>query len=125
MHEYPLSCPEAAVFEQSLPCGETGHYEGRPYREVNVGWQRCEVACLNRHILRQCAVAIPVRKTKYPLPDGKARCAIAKGSDHSGHFVAGNRRRAVTTRAIGPGRRPRQLIPGEAGRVNLNDNVVY
>ena len=53
------------------------------------------------------------------------RRAIAESGDHSGTFVPGDRRRPATTDAIGPGRRPRQLIPGESRRMNLNNDVVY
>jgi hypothetical protein len=38
---------------------------------------------------------------------------------------AENHRRPVTEEAIGPGRGPRQPIPGESRRMNLNDDVVY
>ena len=37
----------------------------------------------------------------------------------------GNRRCSVTVEAIGPSRAPRQLIPGESRRMNLNDDIVY
>ena len=41
--------------------------EGRAHREVNVSRQRREVACLDGYILRQRAVASPVREAEHPL----------------------------------------------------------
>src|SRR6184192_549981 len=61
VHEDALPRAKAAVLEQPLPGGQARHYEGRPHREVNIARQRCEVACLDGHILRQRAVAIPIR----------------------------------------------------------------
>src|SRR6184192_4319765 len=61
VHEDALPRAKAAVLEQPLPRGQARHYEGRPHREVNIARQRCEVACLDGHILRQRAVAIPIR----------------------------------------------------------------
>ena len=55
------------MLEQPLPSGQARHYEGRAHREVNIARQRCEVACLDGHILRQRAVAIPVRQAEHPL----------------------------------------------------------
>jgi hypothetical protein len=46
-------------------------------------------------------------------------------ADHTRQLLTGNRRRPVTVKAIGPGRRPRQLTRGESRRMNLNDDVVY
>src|ERR1051326_188401 len=125
VHEAPLPRPKAAVLEQTLPRGQARHHEGRAYREVNVARQRCEVACLDGHILRQRAVAVPVREAEHPLSNRQPRRAIAESGDHSGQLVAGDRRRPVAAGAIGPGRGPRQLIPGESRRMNLNNDVVY
>src|SRR5438874_11444581 len=68
VHEDALPRVKAAVLEQPLPRGQTRHHEGRTHREVNVARQRREVACLDGHILRQRAVAIPVREAEHPLP---------------------------------------------------------
>ena len=61
VHQDALPRVKAAVLEQPLPRGQARHHEGRAHREVNVARQRCEVAFLDGHILRQRAVAIPVR----------------------------------------------------------------
>src|ERR1700757_2661004 len=125
VHEDALPGTKAAVLEQPLPRGQARHYEGRAHREVNVARQRCEVACLDGYILRQRAVAIPVREAEHPLSNRQPRRAIAESGDHSGQFVSGDGRRPVTADAIRPGRGPRQLIPGESRRMNLNNDIVY
>src|SRR5205085_2700464 len=125
MHEHALPRKKAAMLEQALPRGQARHHEGRTNGEVNVARQRCEVACLDGYILRQRAVAIPVREAEYPLSNRQPRRAIAESGDHSGQFVSRDGRRPVTADAIGPGRGPRQLIPGESRRMNLNNDVVY
>src|SRR5438270_12086730 len=61
VHEDALPRVKAAVLEQPLPGGQARHYEGRPHRELNIARQRCEVGCLDGHIFRQRAVAIPIR----------------------------------------------------------------
>src|SRR5215472_14735346 len=125
VHEDALPRVKAAVLEQPLPRGEARHHESRTDREINVARQRCEVASLDSHILRQRAVAIPVREAEHPLANRQPRRAITESGDHSGQFVPGDGRRPVTADAIGPGRGPRQLIPGESRRMNLNNYVVY
>src|SRR6185437_16034949 len=47
----------------------------------------------------------------------------AESGDYSGHLVAGDRRRPVAAEAVDPGRGPLQLISGEPGRMNFNDDV--
>src|SRR5215472_10626158 len=96
---------------------------GRTHGEVNVARQRCEVACLDGYIFRQRAVASPVREAEHPLSHRQPRRSIAEGGDHSGQLVAGDRRRPVTAEAIDPRRGPRQLIPGESRRMNLNNDI--
>src|SRR5262245_59857342 len=123
VHENALSRTKAAVLEQPLPRGQARHHEGRTHGEVNVARQRCEVACLDGYILRQRAVASPVREAEHPLSHRQPRRSIAEGGDHSGQFVAGDRRRPVTAEAVDPGRGPRQLIPGETRRMNLNNDI--
>src|SRR6516162_7841152 len=123
VHEDALPRTKAAVLEQPLPRGQARHHEGRTYGEVNVARQRCEVACLDGYILRQRAVASPVREAEHPLSHRQPRRSIAEGGDHSGQLVAGDRRRPVTAEAVDPGRGPRQLIPGEPRRMNLNNDV--
>src|ERR1700751_3647232 len=110
VHEDALPRVKAAVLEQPLPRGQARHHEGRAHREVNVARQRSEVACLDGHILRQRAVAIPVREAEHPLSNRQPRRAIAESGDHSGQFMSGDLRRPVAADAIGPGRGPRQLI---------------
>ena len=123
VHEDALPRMKAAVLEQPLPRGQARHHEGRAHGEVNVARQRCEVACLDGYILRQRAVASPVREAEHPLSNRQPRRSIAEGGDHSGQLVSGDRRRPVTADAISPGRGPRQLIPGESRRMNLNDDI--
>src|SRR5215510_3632413 len=90
VHQDALPRVKAAVLEQPLPRGQARHHEGRALRKVNVAWQRCEVACLDGHILRQRAVAIPVREAEHPLANRQPRRAIAESGDHSGQFVSGD-----------------------------------
>src|SRR5215472_320459 len=67
VHEDSLPRVKAAVLEQPLPRGQARHHEGRAHREINVARQRREVACLDGYILRQGAVASPVREAEQPL----------------------------------------------------------
>src|SRR5438105_11510970 len=96
VHEDALPCTKAAVLEQPLPRGQARHHEGCTHGEVNVARQRCEIACLDGYILRQRAVASPVREAEHPLSHRQPPRSIAEGGDHSGQLVAGDRRRAVT-----------------------------
>src|SRR6266567_456522 len=125
VREDALPRPKAAVLEQSLPRGEARDWQARAHREVDVARQRREVACLDGHILRQGAVAMPVREAEHPLSYRQSRRAVAESGDHSGQLVAGDRRCSVTVAAIGPGRGPRHLSRDESRRMNLNDDVVY
>src|SRR5882724_5779733 len=90
IHKDSLPRAKTAVLKQPLPRGQARHHEGRAHREVNVARQRCEVACLDGHILRQRAVAIPVREAEHPLSNRQPRRAIAESGDHSGQFVSGD-----------------------------------
>src|SRR5499427_1571287 len=123
VHEDALPRTKAAVLEQPLPRGQARHHEGRTHGEVNVARQRREVASLDGYILRQRAVASPVCEAEHPLSHRQPRRSIAEGGDHSGQLVAGDRRRPVTAEAVDPGRGPRQLIPGESRRMNLNNDI--
>src|ERR1700757_3573198 len=76
VHEDALPRVKAAVLEQPLPRGQARHHEGGAHREINVARQRCEVACLDGYILRQRAVAIPVREAEHPLSNRQPRRAI-------------------------------------------------
>jgi hypothetical protein len=125
MHEHALARPKTPVLKQPLPCSEPWHHEGRTYCEVNIARQWRKIACVNCHILRQGAVAIPVRKAEHALSYRQPRCAIAESGDHSRQFVAWYCWRPVAVESIGPGGGPCQLITGESRSVNLNDNVTY
>src|SRR5436305_12767033 len=125
VHEDALPRTKAAVLEQPLPRGQARHHEGRTHGEVNVARQRCEVACLDGYILRQRAVAIPIREAEHPLSHRQPGRSIAESGDHSGQLVSRDYGRPVTADAIGPGRGPRQLIPRESRCMNLNNDVVY
>src|SRR6516225_6428222 len=123
VHDDALPRLKAAVLEQPLPRGQARHHEGRALREVNVPWQRREVACLDGYILRQRPVASPVREAEHPLSHRKPCRSVAEGGDHSRQLVAGDRRRPVTAEAIDPSRGPRQFIPGESRRMNLDNDI--
>src|SRR3954451_22463427 len=84
VHEDGLTRTKAAVLEKPLPRGQARHHEGRALREVNVARQRREVPCLDGDILRQRAVADPVREAEHPLSHRQPRRSIAEGGDHSG-----------------------------------------
>src|SRR6266550_820472 len=90
VHEDSLTRVKAAVLEQPLPRGQAWYQGGGAHREINVARQRCEVACLDGYILRQRAVAIPVREAEHPLSNRQPRRAIAESGDHSGQFVSGD-----------------------------------
>src|SRR5439155_5802511 len=66
MHKDALPRLKVAVIEQPLPRCQTRHDEGGAHREFNVARKRSEVARLDDHILRQCAVAIPIREAEHP-----------------------------------------------------------
>src|SRR5262252_155838 len=123
VHKDALPRLKAAVLEQPLPRGQARYHEGGAHREVDVPRQRREVACLDGYILRQRPVASPVREAEHPLSHRQPRRSIAEGGDHSGQLVAGDRRCPVTAEAIDPGRRPRQLIPSESRRMNLDNDI--
>jgi hypothetical protein len=123
VHKDALPGLEAAVLEQALPRGQARHHEGCADREVNVPRQRREIARLDGHIFRQRAVASPVREAEHTLSHRQPRRSIAEGGDHSGQFVAGDRRRPVTAETIDPGRGPPQLISGESRRMDLNNDI--
>src|SRR5262249_21002244 len=86
-------CParERPGAERPAHRGQARHHEGGPIRKVNVARQRREVACLNGYILRQRAVASPVREAEPPLSPRQPRRSIAEGGDHSRQLVAGDR----------------------------------
>src|SRR5215471_17854613 len=123
VHKDALPHTKATVLEQPLPRGQVRHHEGRAHREIDVAPQRREVACLDGYILRQRAVASPVREAEHSLSHRQPRCSIAEGGDHSRQLVAGDRRRPITAEAVDPGRGPRQLIPGESRRMNLSNDI--
>src|SRR3954451_16778875 len=116
---------KVAVIEQSLPRGQARDWQARAHGEVDVARQRREVACPDRDILRQGAVAMPVREAEHPLPHRHPRRAVPEGGDHSGQLVPRDRRCSVTAETIGPGRGPCHLSRDESRRMNLNDDVVY
>lgn len=125
MREDALARLKAAVLEQSLPRSQARDRQARAHREVDVAWQRGEVTCLDRRVLRQGAVASPVRKTEHPLSHRQPSRAITERRDHSGKLVPRDRWCPVATDAIGPGRRPRQLSRDESRSVDLNNDVIY
>ena len=63
-----LPRPKAAVHDQSLPRSQARDRKTRAHREVDVAWQRGEVACLDRRVLRQGAVEVPVARPNTRCP---------------------------------------------------------
>ena len=100
---------KAAMVEQTLPRSQARDRQTSAYRKVDVARQWREVACLDSYILRQGAATIPVGEAEHPLAHRESGRTVAEGGDHSGQLVPGDRWRAVTVDAIGPGRGPRQL----------------
>src|SRR5207253_7504502 len=78
VREQALTRSKAAVLEQSLPRGQAGDWQTRADGEVDVARQRREVARLDRHILCQGAVAMPVREAEDPLSHRQSRRAVAE-----------------------------------------------
>src|SRR5262249_52414044 len=125
VREDALPSLKVTMVEQSLPRSQARDWQASAHGEVDIARQRGEVACLDRDILRQGAIAMPVRKAEHPLTHRHPRRAVAEGGDHSAQLVPGDRRGSVTVAAIGPGRGPLQLSRDESRRMNLNDDVVY
>jgi hypothetical protein len=67
VRDYATPRPKAAVLEKSLPRGEARDWQARAHCEVNITRQRLEVACLDRQILCQGAVAMPVGDAEHSL----------------------------------------------------------
>jgi hypothetical protein len=63
------------VLEQALPRGQSRHRDTRAHREVNVARQRRKVACLDDDILRERAIASPVREA---FCDGQAPLIVSE-----------------------------------------------
>src|SRR5437879_11907462 len=61
VHEDTPPRVKAALPAQPLPRGQARPRDGRTHGEVDAALPRREAACLDGHILRQRAVAIPVR----------------------------------------------------------------
>src|SRR5262249_52614786 len=73
---------KTAVLEQPLPRGKARDWQARAHREIDVARERREVACLDRYIFRQGAVAIPVGEAEHPLPYRQSRRAVAESGNH-------------------------------------------
>ncbi len=112
------------MVEQPLPCRETRDRQARADGEVDIAREGSEVARLDGHVLGQRAVTMPVRDAKDSLSERQPRRAVPEGGDHSGHFVARDRRCSVTVGAISPSRGPRQLGRDVSRCMNLNNDVV-
>src|SRR5689334_1901242 len=113
------------MVKQSLPCGQTRHYQSGANSKVYIGRKRCEVTCLNSYILCQRTIARPISEAKYPLSHGKSGCSISEGGNNTSQFVTRDRGRPVVADTIGPGGWPGGFILGESRRVNLNNYIVY
>src|SRR5204863_3277047 len=57
---------KTAVLEEALPRGQARDWQARAHGDVDVARERREVACLDSHILRQGAVAMPVCEAEQP-----------------------------------------------------------
>src|SRR5207247_9092161 len=90
VRDHALPCPKAAVLEQSLPRGEARDWQARAHCAVNVARQRREIACLDRHILGQGAVALPVREAEHALSYTDSRRTATYAWDASGPLMAGD-----------------------------------
>ena len=91
---------------------------------VDAGWQRREVARLNRHVLRERAVAGPVGQPEHSLADGQACGPVAERRNDTRHLVPGHTRYPVPTGTISPSPGPGQLPGGEPSGVHAHDDVV-
>src|SRR5205823_6470260 len=67
VREHALSRLQSAVVEQPLPCGEPRDRQACRRPEVDVARQRREVACFDGDVLRERAVAVPVREAEHSL----------------------------------------------------------
>src|SRR5256885_16094017 len=72
-----------------------------PYTTLfrSVARQRREVTRLDGHVLRQGAVAKPVREAEHPLSHRQPPRAIAEGADYPGQLVPRDRRCSVPAEA--------------------------
>ena len=104
VHQDALPRLETAVLEQP-PATRSGPTSRRSRRrEVDTARQRREIARLDDHILRQRAVANPVREAEQSLSHRQARRSIAESGHQFGQLMAGDRRCSVAPEAVGPGR---------------------
>lgn len=91
---------------------------------LDAHWQRREVARLDRHILRQGAVARPIGQPEHSLADGQAGSPVAQLGDNTRHLVPGHARCPVPAATISPRPRPGQLPTGERSGMHAHDDVV-
>jgi hypothetical protein len=78
------------MVEERLLGGERHHREGRGRPVIKpVGLPR-QVPGLHRHVLRRCAVAVPVRDPVDGLPQRQAGGPVTEGGHHARHLVAGD-----------------------------------
>ena len=68
MREDALPRLKATVLKQSLPRGQARDRQARTHGEVDVARQWREVTGLHGDVLRERAVAMPVREAEHPLP---------------------------------------------------------
>ena len=119
-----LSGEEVGVVEQGLPCRQSGDHCTGGDGMVDAHWQRREVARLDRHVLRQRAVARPVGQPEHSLPDGQAGGPVAQFGDDTRHLMPGHTRRPVPAATISPRPRPGQLPTGKPSGIHAHDDIV-
>src|SRR5262249_5610425 len=124
VRENALSRLKAPMLEQALPCRQSRDWQACAYGEVNIAREGCQVARLDRKVLGERAIAIPVCETKHALPYGQSRCTVAQRGNDACQFVAEDRWCSIAVTTIRPGRRPFQLGPDKSRCVNLNDDIV-
>jgi hypothetical protein len=124
MHQHRLPGPQAGMVEQRLPGRQPGHRQRGTIGVVDGGGQRCQVACLDCHVLGQGAVAGPVGEAEHPLTHGQPGGPHAELGHLAGDLVAGDHRAAVPPGPVFPGTWPVQLAGCEPGRVHPDHHVV-
>jgi hypothetical protein len=119
-----LPGPQLRVVDQRLPRRQPGDRQRSGDEVVDIRGKRREVASRHGGVFGQRAVASPVDESEHPLADGEAGRSIAQLDDDTRQLVAGHGRRPVVPAAIDPGCWPLQLARGEAGRMDLHDDIV-
>ncbi len=119
-----LSGGEPPVVEQALPRGQSGDGQRGGDDVVDVGGQRGQIAGLDGGVLGQGSVTGPVRHAEDVLADRQSGRAVAQLLHHPRQLVSGHAGGPRAAGAVGPGRRPVEFAPREAGGVHPYNDVV-